>query len=248
MKCVFFCFVFLVGVPVHASDHLSATEIVRRGNDLLRGEKSFSEVTMTISRPEWKRSLTMEAWTEGTEKTLIRILSPAKEKGVGFLKKGRESWQYVPAIDRVIKLPPSMMLQSWMGSDFTNDDVVRADSIVVDYTHEIVDERVEDGVFFWVIEALPKPDAPVVWGKVVLKVQKLNFVPRGVEYFDEDNELVKFYVTSDIQNVEGREIPLRFVMFDKTEENYSTSLIYKKITFKTDIGSRTFSLRKLKGL
>jgi hypothetical protein len=124
----------------------------------------------------------MAGWTEGTTKSFIEVLAPRKDQGVTFLKLDRQAWQYVPAVDRTIKIPPSMMLQSWKGSDFTNDDVVRADSLVVDYTHHLV----EQSETTWTIEARPKPKAPVVWGKIILQVNKANFVSEGADYFDEE--------------------------------------------------------------
>jgi hypothetical protein len=225
---------------------LTAREIVRRADELTRGLESRAQITMEITRPRWRRTVTMETWTRGTEDSFIRILSPRKEKGVTFLKKGREAWQYIPAVDRTMKLPPSMMLQSWMGSDFTNDDVVRADSIVVDYQHKLVSEVEEDGTAYWVIEAVPKPEAPVVWGKLTMKIQKSNFIMRRADYADEDGELVKYYETSDIQTVEGRELAMSFVMHDVTRKGYKTSIKYDKLTFKPDIKKDTFSVRNLR--
>lgn len=228
------------------AEDLDAKEIVRRSDDLLRGGKSYTKLTMTITRPEWSRELTMEAWTEGAEKSFIRILSPAKEKGVTFLKKGREAWQYLPTVDRTIKIPPSMMLQSWMGSDFTNDDVVRADSIVVNYTHRIVDEPVEDGVAYWVIEAIPKPGAPVVWGKVVLKIRKEGLVAARADYYDEDGKLIRYYKTFDIEEIEGRLVPTGSTMYSAVKKGRSTTIKYRDLTFKPDISPQTFSLQNLK--
>ena len=225
---------------------MSATEIVRRSDELNRRDASYGNVTMIIQRPDWTRTLTLEAWTQGTKDSFIRILSPKKEKGVTFLKKGREAWQYIPSIDRVIKIPPSMMLQSWLGSDFTNDDIVRADSLVVDYNHTIQEDATDQSVNFWIIKGIPKPDAAVVWGKVVFKIRKDNFVPERVDYYDEDGELVKYYETFDIKAIEGLAVPTRLVMSDVTRAGYSTTLKYDKLTFRPDIKPRTFTTRNLK--
>ncbi|MBU1692673.1 MAG: outer membrane lipoprotein-sorting protein [Verrucomicrobia bacterium] len=227
------------------ADEPDPTEIVRRGDDLLRGGASYARVSMDIKRPEWSRSLVMDAWTQGASNAFIRILSPPKEKGVTFLKKAREAWQYVPSVDRTIKIPPSMMLQSWMGSDFTNDDVVRADSLVVDYVHAISGEPVEKGVAYWVIEGTPKPGAPTVWGQIVFKIRKSNFVPDRVDFYDEDGTLIKYYESSVIREIEGREVATRFTMYDVTRPGYSTTLGYDRLTFKPEIAADTFTLRKL---
>lgn len=223
-----------------------AREIVRRSNDLLRDTNSYAVVVMEITRPKWSRSVTLEAWTSGADKAFIRTLAPRKDKGVTFLKRGREAWHYVPSIDRVIKIPPSMMLQSWMGSDFTNDDVVRADSIVADYDHAVVRDEEYAGQRCWVIEAVPKPDAPVVWGKLRFKIAQSNYVALRVEYEDEDGELVKYGEATDVSLVEGRELATTFKMQDMTRPGNRTTLKYRRITFTPEMNKDTFTLKNLR--
>ena len=228
------------------AESLPAVEIVRRCDDLLRGEESYCRVTMTLTRPPWSRTVVMDAWTRGVQKSFIRTLSPPKEKGVTFLKKGRQAWQYAPSIDRVIKIPPSMMLQSWMGSDFTNDDVVRADSMVTDYDHTIASEPEENGVEYWVIQARPKPEAPVVWGRVDLKIRKADFIPVRVDYYDEDGRLVKYYETSDFKEIEGRRLATRMTMHDESHPGNQTEIRYESLTFKPDLKPDTFTEQNLR--
>lgn len=225
---------------------LTAKEVVRRCDDLLRGEQSYCKLTMTVVRQKWSRTVAMEAWTRGTEESFIRVLAPPKEQGVTFLKKGREAWQYAPAIDRVVKIPPSMMLQSWLGSDFTNDDVVRADSLVVDYDHAFAGEPEEDGVAYWVVAARPKPAAPVVWGRVELKIRKADFIPARVDYYDEDGELVKYYETADYAEVEGRRLALRATMHDRSRPGNRTELRYAELTFRPDLPADEFTVQNLR--
>ncbi len=232
-------------LPAISAEEMTAEAIVRRSDDMLRGGESYCRMTMVVTRPEWSRTLTMDAWTQGTKNSLIHILSPAKEKGVKFLKKGREAWQHIPAINRTIKIPPSMMLQSWLGSDFTNDDVVRADSLITDYTHEIISEPTEAGVDYWIVEAVAKPDAPVVWGKIVIKVRKELFVADRADYYDEDGELIKYYETSDIRDIEGRAVATHFVMHDITRPGYNTALTYNRLTFSPMLKPDTFTKRNL---
>ena len=240
--------ILLAGVLCGAArgETLAPVEIVRRCDDLLRGEESYCKLTMTITRPSWSRTVVMEAWTQGTENSFIRVLSPPKEQGVTFLKKGREAWQYAPAIDRVIKIPPSMMLQSWLGSDFSNDDVVRADSLVVDYDHAIVSEPEEDGVAYWIIAATPKSAAPVVWGRVELKIRKEDFIPVRVGYYDEDGTLVKYYETADYAEVEGRKLALQAIMHDQTRPGNRTEIRYDSLTFRPDLRPDTFTVQNLR--
>ena len=233
---------------VHASTNAlpDAREIVRRSNDLLRDTNSYAVVVMEIARAKWSRSVTLEAWTSGTDKAFIRTLAPRKDKGVTFLKRGREAWHYVPVIDRVVKIPPSMMLQSWMGSDFTNDDVVRADSIVTDYEHKVVREEEREGRPCWVVEAIPKPDAPVVWGKLRFTVDQANYVAERIEYEDEDGELIKYGETTEVSLVEGREVATTFEMHDVTRPGNRTTIKYRRITFSPVMDKDTFTLKNLR--
>ena len=225
---------------------LTAREIVQRSHDLLRDDESYARVEMTIVRPRWTRTLVMDAWTQGTDRSLIRVLEPKKDRGVSFLKRDREGWQYVPSIDRVIKIPPSMMLQSWMGSDFTNDDIVRADSIITDYDHAIKREFSNGDDAYWLIEAKAKDGAPVVWGSIVFTVRKDNLVATRIEYFDERGVLVKHAVTSDVKRIEGREVATRFKMIDDSDSEHFTVVKYRDLTFSPDLSSSMFSLRELR--
>lgn len=228
------------------SEPLTARDIVRRSDDLTRRTESFAVFTMFIERPDWSRTLRLEGSTQGASNAFMRVLEPRKEKDVTFLKRGREAWQFVPSVDRTIKIPPSMMLQSWMGSDLTNDDIVRADSLVIDYDHRISAEPVEEEVAYWIIDGIPKPEAPVVWGRVEFKIRKQDFVADRVNYFDEDGMLVKYYQTYDIKTIEGMDLATRFTMFDLANPGHSTTLTYDEITFSPDFKPGTFSVRNLK--
>ncbi|RMG92269.1 MAG: outer membrane lipoprotein-sorting protein, partial [Zetaproteobacteria bacterium] len=156
-------------LPVEGGESLSAREIIANVQDLLRAETSTARYTMTIVTPEWRRTLRFDAWDDRKHRRfLIRILEPRKEKGVGWLKDGGNLWMYMPKLERDIRIPPSMMLSSWMGSDFTNDDLVKMESLVDDYDHQLIAED-DRGV---TIVSLPKPDAPVVWGKIIHRVAR----------------------------------------------------------------------------
>ena len=241
---IFVAVIFIL-IPVSGSAE-DAKQIVKKSDDLMRGLKSYARIKMVVTRPTYSRSLVMDAWTEGTEKAFIRTLSPAKEKGVTFLKVGREAWNYVPSIERTIKIPPSMMLQSWMGSDFTNDDVVKADSLVVDYTHAIEKTVDLNGIKHWQLKLVPKPNAAVVWGKVVLFVRQDNYVGTRCEYFNEDMELVKYFETANIKTVEGKQVPMEFSMTNQKKPGHKTTIYYEKLTFKPDIGPDTFTRKNLR--
>lgn len=223
-----------------------AKEIVQKADDKFRGKSSEGTMTMIIERPTWSRTVTMKSWSMGNEYSLIYITAPAKEKGQVFLKRESEMWNWVPNIERMIKLPPSMMMQSWMGSDFTNDDLVRESSIVTDYTHKIIGEETINGYESYKIELIPLPDAPVVWGKVLMWISKDEFYWLRSEFYDEDNILVNTETLSDIKKMDDRTMPTRMEMIPADEEGHKTIMIYDKIDFDVKIDESFFSQQNMK--
>ena len=179
-------FIILLVLANSAAFAQDIKEIIRKSDEKFRGTSSEGEMTMIIERPTWSREVTMKSWSLGNEYSLIYITAPAKEKGQVFLKREKEMWNWVPNIERIIKIPPSMMMQSWMGSDFTNDDLVRESSIVHDYTHNLLGEEIIDGYNCYKVELIPLDDAPVVWGKVIIWVSKEEYYWLKSEYYDED--------------------------------------------------------------
>ncbi len=226
----------------------SAKEIIAQMDQKMRGDYSTQEMTMTIVRPTWKRSISMKSWNRGQEYSMIQITAPAKEAGQVFLKRDKEMWNWVPSIDRMIKIPPSMMMQSWMGSDFTNDDLVKEASVVNDYDHEIAGEESIDGMDCYKIIMTPKPDAAVVWGKVIVWVTKDHYNELKVEFYDEDGNLVNTMHLSDIKNVGGRELPTHWEMIPADEEGKKTVLELQKADFNTPIPESFFSQQNMKRL
>ena len=179
----------------------SAKEIVRKANELIRANSSYSELTMENVKPDWSRELEMKIWSLEPDYSLILMTKPAKDKGAVFLKREKEVWNWVPAISKVIKIPPSMMLQSWMGSDFNNDDLVRQSSIVEDYEHEIIAEEEHDGYECYKIQLNPKPEAGVVWGKILTWITKKGYIQLQSDYYDEDEFLIKSMIGTNIQKL-----------------------------------------------
>jgi outer membrane lipoprotein-sorting protein len=163
-RALLLAFALALGPPALAQEP-DGRELVERVETLLWGKTLQGEFEMTIATPRWQRTLALRAWMERPKRSFIRILAPAKEKGIGSLRIGAEMWNYLPNIERTIKIPPSMMLQPWMGSDFTNDDLVKQSSAVDDYTQRILRTETADGAAAYVVEALPRPDAAVVWGR-----------------------------------------------------------------------------------
>ncbi|QIS00357.1 outer membrane lipoprotein-sorting protein [Vibrio diabolicus] len=226
----------------------SAFDIVQKSDQAMRGKSSYSEATMKIVRPDWSRSMTMKSWTKGTELSLVLVTAPAKDKGSASLKRHREMWNWVPSIERVIKIAPSMLSQSWMGSDFTNDDLINQSSIVVDYQHQLLQSETFDGDKVWVIDALAKPDAPVVWSKVRLWISQTSFLQRKVEFYDEFDELVNVLTTYDVQTLGGRDVATRMEMQPIDKPRNKTVLITHEAQFDFDIDDDFFSQQQMKAL
>ncbi|MBN2215707.1 MAG: outer membrane lipoprotein-sorting protein [Bacteroidales bacterium] len=227
----------------------NATEIVRRADEKMRGESSgISEMTMKIIRPTWERTLEMKSWSKGTENTMVLITAPAREKGQSFLKVGREMWNWNPTISRTIKLPPSMLSQGWMGSDYTHDDMINQRSIVVDYTHEIIGEENTVGRECYMIELIPKEDAPVVWGKILFWISKKDDMVLKSEYYDEDEYLVKTELGKEIKSMDGRIIPTVYEIIPAEEEDQKTVVTLNRIEFNAPISDSFFSIQNMKKL
>src|SRR5262245_8368854 len=169
----------------------SAQEIIDRVESALWGKTLQSQLTMTIATPRWTRTLELAAWIERPRRSYIRLLAPPKEAGIGSLRIGAEMWNYLPTIERTIKIPPSMMFQPWMGSDFTNDDLVKESSLLNDYVHRLVTVDTAADAPAWVIESTPKPDAAVVWGRIVTRVRRADSLPVREEFYDERGTLVR---------------------------------------------------------
>ncbi|WP_394255919.1 outer membrane lipoprotein-sorting protein [Vibrio harveyi] len=224
----------------------SAFDIVQKSDQAMRGDSSYTESTMEIIRPDWTRSMTMKSWTKGTDLSLVLVTAPAKDKGSASLKRQREMWNWVPSIERVIKIAPSMLSQSWMGSDFTNDDLINQSSIVVDYQHQLKGEDVFDGEKVWVIDAVAKPDAPVVWSKVTLWISKSTYLQRKVEFYDEFDERVSVMTTYDVKELGGRKLATRMEMQPLDKPENKTVLITHQAQFDFDIDDSFFSQQQMK--
>ncbi len=226
-----------------------AKEIVRRANDKVQGEKSSKSImTMTIVRPKWEREVTFKSWTKGTKYSITLVTAPAPDKGQVFLKRDREMWSWNPKISRMIKLPPSMLSQGWMGSDFTNDDLLNQASIVVDYTHTKTGSGSQQGRDCYKIKLTPQEDAPVVWGKIIMWIDKKDYLMLRVEYYDEDDYLVKTEIAKDIKAVSGRIIPTTYVLIPADEEGHKTIVEMDTVEFNIPLEDSFFSQQNMKRL
>ncbi len=230
------------------SQELTGKQVIEKADELQRGETNEGTMSMTIIRPKWERTITMKSWSKGTEYSMTYITSPIKDKGQVFLKRKSEMWNWVPTINRMIKLPPSMMSQGWMGSDYSNDDILKESSIVVDYNHKIVGNDIIEGLECYKIELIPKEDAAVVWGKVYKWISKNEFWQLKTEYFDEDDELIRTEIASEIKQFSDRKLPskLEIIPADKPNQRTVVNIISSKFNVKLDDGF--FSQQNMKRL
>jgi outer membrane lipoprotein-sorting protein len=239
-------FIALIPFSINAQSELEARDIIQKAEDKTRGSSSFSEMTMTIVRPTWTREVGIKSWSKGNDYSLILITSPARDKGAAFLKRDREIWNWQPTIDRVIKMPPSMMMQSWMGSDFTNDDLVKESSILDDYSHQVLGKETIDGRASYKIELIPNEDAPVVWGKIWIWIDVKDFIQLKTEFYDEDDYLVNTMLGKNIQMMGGKLLPSRLEVIPADEEGHKTVVEYKTLTFDKEMKNNFFSVQNMK--
>jgi outer membrane lipoprotein-sorting protein len=243
MRKHIYTFIYLLAfTSLHAQ---SAREIVKRADEKARGTTSVSSITIQTIRPNWTREMTLKTWTKGNDYVVILVTAPAKEKGVVFLKRGKEVWNYIPSIERNIKMPPSMMSQSWMGTDFTNDDLVKEASILEDYEHKLTGDTVINGRSCYKIELIPKPSSAVVWGKIKMSIDKKDDLMLHVVYFDEDGYRVNTMHTSEIKMLGGRLLPSRMEMIPTDKKGNKTVLIYNSIVFDQPLDDAFFTVQQM---
>jgi outer membrane lipoprotein-sorting protein len=226
----------------------SARDIMDRVDRLLRGDSSHGVASMEVVTEHWERTVTMELWSLGTEYSLIRVRTPAKEAGTATLMADDDIWNYLPKVDRTIKVPVSMMAGSWMGSHFTNDDLVKESQIVEDYDIEIAFDGERDGTAVWEFRLTPRDEAAVVWGHVEFQVRQRDTMPIWARYYDEDGGLARTMRYSEFNSSGGRTVPFVMEMFPEDKPGEHTTVRYQELEFNIDIDPSFFSLQNLKRL
>lgn len=237
-------FSLLLSVHV-AADSPSAQDIIRNAMDHYRGQTSYSEMTMVIHRPDWQRSMTMRGWSEGDKQTLVRVVEPKKDAGNGTLSVDGNMWTYAPKINRVIKVPSSMMSQNWMGSDFSNKDISKDTAIIEDYDHTLLSAREEGGHTIWVIESVPHEEAAVVWGREVLEVRD-DWVLLEQQFWDQDGELVKTLKAGEIKEMGGRMVATILRMGKVETPDEWTEVRTEAVEFDLALPANLFTLSNLR--
>lgn len=244
---LFFYLAFFVSPTLSQSSRTEneAESIVKKIDELFRASSSTALVEMQIITPHWERSLKMYAWSKGMDKTFFRILEPKKERGIATLRIGNEMWNFLPKTNKVMKIPPSMMMSSWMGSDFTNDDLVKEFTFIESYHFEMTThENPEEGVLY--VKCIPKEGLPIVWGHIIIAVQEKGYMPVWQKYYDEKGKLMKEMFFKDVKTFGQREIPSVLELIPTTKEGHKTVLYYIEANFNTNIDEEIFSLRNLR--
>lgn len=234
--------------PFLFAQDFTARELVDQANKVLRGNSSHALLKMTITTPRWTRTMEIEGWNRDREDAFILIHAPPKEKGTTTLRVKQEMWLWKPSVERVIKIPAAMMQSSWMGSDFTYEDIVKADSIVKEYTHKILNRQNLEEKEIFTIEALPNQDAPVVWGKVilfVLRYQDGQVVPLKEEDYSERGELIRTLEFSEVKMIKNKRVPFKILCLPHRKKEQKTEIHYKEIDFDISYPENFFSLSRL---
>lgn len=244
LKFLFYCCcgLSLFSASPGLADELDLRALIRDVEQQYMGVSSHARTIMRVKTAHWDRTLEMEAWSLGRDYYLVQILEPAKERGVATLKRDREIWNYLPKVDRIIKVPPSMMGGSWMGSHITNDDLVKASHVDEDYTFTLLEETDSE----YHIECLPREDAAVVWGKIIYRIGKQPRVPLEVDYFDEEMVRVRQILFDQVQIVDDRIVPMRLTVLPLEQPDERTVFEYRELSFDVDLEPNFFSLRRLK--
>jgi outer membrane lipoprotein-sorting protein len=243
--------VFLTGFPnallaAVMTKGVTGLSIVRNVENRLWSQTNHGSYLMIIKTHYWKRTLELEAWMQRPQRTLVRIHSPMKEKGVGSLRLGNEMWNYLPKVNRTIKVPPSMMLQPWMGSDFSNDDLVKESSLLNDYNHQVKEIKKATGEALYQVISTPKENAAVVWGHIELWVRKSDLMPLRQAFFDEHGDRVKQLTYDQVKRVGGRLLPTHWIMQPMDKPNRQTELLIKRMEFDQPMDKALFTLRTLR--
>jgi hypothetical protein len=236
----------LAGISTPALGQETPRDIIDRVDRILRGDSSRGTATMEIVTEHWNRSITMDVWSLGTDYSLVRVTAPAKEAGTGTLKAEQDIWNYLPKVDRTIKIPVSMMSGSWMGSHFTNDDLVKESRLIEDFDITTSFEGERDGVDVWEFTLTPKPEAAVVWGSIEYRVRKDGYMPMWARYYDEDGELARTLEFSEFRRMGGRLVPAVMNMRPADKPDERTTMLYDHLEFDVGLDKSFFSLQSLK--
>ena len=241
LYCTLIPLILLIKASVLCAKDMTPVELLNHVDQIHRADASYAEIVMEIETPDWQRELKLKAWSLGKDYTLIRILAPRKDKGVATLRRDREMWNFFPKINKVIKVPPSMMGGSWMGSDFSNDDLVKQTALAKEY--EISLEKTDKK---YILTLVPKQDTVTVWGKIVMHIDRHKLLPLEQAFYDEKGVKVRQLNFKDVKEWGGKLIPTVLEMIPLNKKNHKTTVRYEKLDLSLKLEKEFFSLRTLK--
>ncbi|OGI08168.1 MAG: hypothetical protein A2Y40_08065 [Candidatus Margulisbacteria bacterium GWF2_35_9] len=235
--------IILISLMATAYSGMTTEEIIYKAESQMRGNTSYMKMSIIIKNDRWDRNIQLESWSEGTKKSFIKIIYPEKDKGVTFLKLNTDMWQYIPKIERTIKYPPSMMLQSWMGTDFSNDDLVKESSIVNDYDKKMLSEDENS----YTIELMPRPDSSVTWGKIIEYIDKKTMLPVWAKFYDEDGVLIRSIKYENVVKLQDRFFPKKWIVEPGTDDKKGnlTIMTIENMSFNNPLPQDIFTLKSL---
>lgn len=233
-------------IPMLAAQEPDALSIIRKAEDRMRGETSISTMRISIVRPKWTRDMELKSWTRGDTYSLSLVTAPARDKGTVFLRRDKEVWNWVPSVERVIKLPPSMMSQSWMGTDLTNDDLVKQSDLKNDFKHSLLGKESVSGQLCYKISSIPGEDAAVVWGKIIHWISVEDYIQMKAEFYDEDGYLVNTFIADRIQQMGGKKIASRLEIIPADKPGNKTVLEYLSLEFNKPLSEDFFTTQNMK--
>lgn len=229
----------LLSVALFANE---AQEIVKKLDQNMRGTTIYLELSMKVVSASHERTIKLENYAQGNEKSFVKITYPPRERGITFLSLENQMWQYVPNIERIIKIPPSMMLQKWMGSDISNDDIVKQSSLVDDYTAEVISKKGD----ITTLRLTPKPDAAVVWGKIDLEIDTNTYTSQKDTYYDEDGKIVRYFYYKDVKKIGKYFIPMYWKIQPYDKKDQYTEIVLENVKYDIDIPQEYFTKSALK--
>lgn len=243
MRNFFIAVITLLSVQLPFAQDIDLKQVVSKAENRLRGTSSIATMKITTVRPKYSREMTVKSWTKNDDYALMYIASPARDKGTTYLKREKEIWYYIPSIERNIKMPPSMMNQSWMGTDLSNDDLVKKTSLENDFDHELIDSESINGIKCFYISLIPHDDAEVIWGKIEIWVDKQFYNVMQQKSYDEDLELVNTIIGSQVKMMDGETIPTKMEFFPADKPKQSTVMEYLSIDYNVNIPEYYFTTR-----
>ncbi len=251
IKLIFALFGFLflnINARLLSSQSLSALEIVQKSESIHEIGDVIAELSVDIIRPSWNKKIELKTWAKGTDYAMAYIIAPERDKGTVFLKTKDDVYNYLPKVKKVIKMPMNLLSQNWMGTDMTTDDLIKGSQFSADYIPKLVSEESISGRSSYKIELLPKPDADVLWGKVLLWVDKTSYNQMQMKFYDEDLDLVHTIVGSNLKVLGGKLVVSKYVMTPADKKGYKTTLTYESLDFKQKLSVNFFTKENMKNV